>query len=275
MIDEVLGGRSWRTDLFDLDVYLRTIGIEPAEADLGLLERLLHAHVHTFPFANVDVLLGAHPGVAPDRVQQQLVDRRRGGYCFEHVQIVAAALEHLGFVVRRALGRVHETFNARSHMTVLAEIDGRWWLGDPGFGFSLMGPIELADGAARTEGDRVFSIERRHDSGAPIWTLRRDGVVQHHVDELPVHPTDVRVGHFYTSRNEHSGFVRRLVVARHLGDEHVTLTATHRTIRVPGRETVQEELTVDEVIDEVGRLGVRLEGDEPERLTEIVTRLRG
>lgn len=275
MIDEVLGGRSWRTDLFDLDAYLRAVRIEPEDPSPDLLGRLLHAHVHTFPFANVDILLGEHPGVAPDRVQEQLVERRRGGYCFEHAQIVAAALEHLGFVVRRALGRVHDVTNARSHMTVLAEVDGTWWLGDPGFGFSLTGAIELADGAVRVEGDRRFTIERRHDSGAPIWTLLRDGIVQHHVDELPVHPADVRAGHFYTSRNENSGFVQRLVVARHLPDEHVTLTAAHRTVRRPGRATEQEPLTVDEVIDEIGRLGVRLPADEADRLARIVTRLRG
>lgn len=274
MIDEVLGGPDWRTDLFDLDAYFRAIGVEQAPPSLDLLERLHHRHVHTFPFANIDVLLGTHPGVAPDRVQEQLVERRRGGYCFEHAQIFAAALELLGFAVRRAMGRVHALHSARSHMSVLARVDGTWWLSDPGFGFSLTGPIALEDGASRNDGGRVHEITRTHDADFPVWQLTRDGEIQHYVDELPVHPADVRAAHFVTSRFEHSGFIRRLVVARHLSDRHVTLTATHRTVRVPGRPTEQEPLGAHEVIEEIRRLGVVLRDDEIEPLTSTIRRFR-
>lgn len=118
-------------------------------------------------FGNVDVLLGTHPGVAPDAIQEQLVRRSRGGYCFEHSQIFAAALEHLGFSVRRALGRVHEPTNTRTHMTIHVELDGERWLCDPGFGFSITGPIALKDGATRAEGDRQFGVRELTDQAPP------------------------------------------------------------------------------------------------------------
>ncbi len=167
MDEQPLMGRSWRTDLFDVPEYLAAVGVRPTAPTFDLLEELHGAHVRTFPFGNVDVLLGTHPGVAPDAIQEQLVRRSRGGYCFEHSQIFAAALEHLGFSVRRALGRVHEPTNTRTHMTIHVELDGERWLCDPGFGFSITGPIALKDGATRAEGDRQFGVRELTDQAPP------------------------------------------------------------------------------------------------------------
>lgn len=75
-----LAGSSWHTEMIDAPGYLAALGIEQGPPTMELLAALYRAHVHTFPFANIDVLFGAHPGVSPDRVHDQLVMRRRGGY---------------------------------------------------------------------------------------------------------------------------------------------------------------------------------------------------
>ena len=96
----------WQTDRLDLDGYLERLGIAAREPGPEALAELHEAHVRTFTFDNIDVLLGRHPGVSLDAVQQKFVVRGRGGYCFEHSTIFAAALERLGYQVRRHLGRV-------------------------------------------------------------------------------------------------------------------------------------------------------------------------
>lgn len=267
-----LTGSSWRTDLFDVPEYLDVVGVAAGEPSLDLLGRLHRAHVHTIPFANVDVLLGRHPGVTPDRIQERLVRTRRGGYCFEHAQLFAAALEHLGFRVRRALGRVGSISGFRTHMTVVVRLDGRAWLCDPGFGFSVTGPIALEDGASRDEGGRRFGVERADDAGSGVWVLTLDGRPQHYSDELTVHPADVLAGHLVTSRGDHSPFPRRLMAMRHTPAGHVTVTEWARTVRAPGEATRHEDLTVDEVVDAVRDLGVDLgaeAGALARRLREI------
>ncbi len=258
----------WGIGDYDLARYLDTVGVTPGAAgpDTDLLDALCSAHVHTFPFANVDVLLGTHPGVAPADVDAQLVARHRGGYCFEHAQLFAAVAERLGFTVRRALGRVHAPGSRRTHMTVKVHLHGRWWLCDPGFGFSMTGPIELADGAERREPDRSYSVHRFDDDGSALWELRRDGDTLHFTDDLTVHPADVAAGHFVTSRSPGSHFTAALTVARSTGDGHVTVTDTHRTVRFPGRATTRDELDPGDVPAAVESLGVVLVGDEPERL---------
>ncbi|WP_137724811.1 arylamine N-acetyltransferase family protein [Prescottella subtropica] len=274
MLDEPLVGASWRTDLFDVPDYLDAVGVVPGEPTLDLLGVLHSAHVHTFPFANVDVLLGAHPGVAPDAVQDQLVRRRRGGYCFEHSQLFAAALEHFGFTIRRNLGRVHELTNTRTRMTVTVEIDGRRWLCDPGFGFSITRPIALEHGAVQVDGDREFVLQKSVDDGTTVWALTRGGKVEHYVDEAPVHPADVRTGHVVTSRDPYSPFTQHLRVMRHLPDAHVTVTEGARTVRARGRGTEHVTLSVADVVDAVQELGVVLVPGEDATLAEVLTRLR-
>src|SRR5699024_11809570 len=68
-----------------------------------------------------------------------------GGYCFEHVQLMAGVLERLGLGVRRRLGRVHSEQNTRTHMCLDVELDDRHWMMDPGFGLSLTGPIPRSE----------------------------------------------------------------------------------------------------------------------------------
>lgn len=265
---------SWHTDLFDIPAYLEALNIVAAPPDLKLLEKLHWAHVHTLTFANVDVLLGNHPGVGPDAVQAQLVDRQRGGYCFEHAQIFAAALEYLGFDVRRTLGRVHALSSARTHTTVHVDLEGRRYMCDPGFGFSVTGPIPLEDGAMRMEGDQQFGIEQRMDDGSPIWALTRQGKAEHFMDELPVHPVDIRTGHLFTSTSPQSVFTQHLMVMRHTNEGHVTVTEGAVTTRIPGRVTERREISAAEAVHLTRDLGVRISDHEARRLQLVLEELQ-
>lgn len=72
----------WRVDVLDLDGYLERLGVPAREPSRSALSELHEAHVRTFTFDDIDVLLGQHPGVALDDVQTKFVGRGRGGYCF-------------------------------------------------------------------------------------------------------------------------------------------------------------------------------------------------
>ena len=269
----------WQVTDIDVPAYLHALGLDAAALaraprSLDLLERLHRAHVHTLPFSNVEVLLGHHPGVAPATVFDQLVTRRRGGYCFEHAQLFAAALESLGFTVRRALGRVWSLQSARTHMTVLVDLAGVRYLCDPGFGSSITGPVPLHDGARRVDTGQTFTVGRVSDEGWPLWSLSRNGSLEHVLDESTVHPADVRMGHLMTSTGEDSVFRHHLMVMRHTPAGHVTLTEHGVTERAAGQDTGQQDLTAAEVVARVRDLGVSLSEGEAARLTSVVRGLR-
>ena len=81
----------WEIESLDLDGYLARLGVPARPPSRAALDELHEAHVRTFTFDNIDVLLGDHPGVGLAAVQGKFVGRGRGGYCFEHSTLFAAA----------------------------------------------------------------------------------------------------------------------------------------------------------------------------------------
>ena len=92
----------WGVDRLDLDAYLARIGARPGDP----LAAIHRAHLAAIPFENLDVQLGVGVSVDLPDVQRKLVDARRGGYCYEHGILLAAALERLGHTVERRLARI-------------------------------------------------------------------------------------------------------------------------------------------------------------------------
>jgi N-hydroxyarylamine O-acetyltransferase len=268
----------WQTGALDLPGYLDRLGQPAREPGREALDRLHEAHVRAFTFDNIDVLLGRHPGVALDAVQAKFVGRGRGGYCFEHTTIFAAALERLGYRVRRHLGRVGDPATGaqqgRTHMVVEVVLDGERLLCDPGFGMSVMRPIPLVDGA---EDDYPRGWRYRVRRGGDGWVLDRwrDGgwEVGHTTDELAVAPVDVVMGHHFTSTHPGSHFTTGLVVARHLPGRHVTVTHEALTVRAPAEPTEHRALAEGELADWLVTLEVPLTTDERVRLLEKVAGL--
>ena len=270
----------WSTEQLDLDAYLTRIGESPAPPSRAALDALHEAHVRSFTFDNIDVLLDQHPGVALDAVQAKFVGRGRGGYCFEHGVLFAAALERLGYDVERRLGRVGDvTASARTHCVLVVRIDGTRWLADPGFGLSLMHPVRLEDGAQDDHGGWAYRVHRvGNGSGGGTWELQRqrDGAweLMHTTDELPVQQVDVRSGHHFTSTYPTSHFRHGLMLTRHLPDRHVAVTHEAVTVRRPGQPTEHHELSDGELQTLLGELHVGLTADETDRLLAVVAKLR-
>lgn len=187
-----------------------------------------------------------------------------GGYCFEHAQLFAAACEALGFQVTCRLGRVHSMTNTRTHTCVEVMIDGKRFLTDPGFGLSITGPIELTERASRQEFHGEYRVHGFQRDGVQFWELRRNGETAHIHDSLPVVPVDLASGHIVTSTR--SLFTQQLIASRFIRQEHHSLANTALTIRHSYQATERHELTVDETIETVQKLGVNLDEDRIRRL---------
>jgi hypothetical protein len=76
---QLIPGRSTGSTLAD---YLGHLGIAAREPSREALNELHEAHVRSFTFDNIDVPLGQQPGVGLAAVQEKVVGRGRGGYCF-------------------------------------------------------------------------------------------------------------------------------------------------------------------------------------------------
>jgi N-hydroxyarylamine O-acetyltransferase len=268
----------WLVERLDLDAYLARIGAPPDRPSRAALDALHEAHVRAFTFDNIDVLLEQHPGVGLDAVQEKFVGRGRGGYCFEHMTLFAAALDRLGYDVERRLGRVGDPAAPRTHCVVVVDVDGERVLTDPGFGLSLMRPIPLVDGAQDNYGSWRYRLRAVPVGSGRGWALERwrdeRWEPMHTHDELLVQPADLAVGHHFTSTSPTTHFRRMLMLTRHLPDRHVAVTHETVTVRRPGAPTEHRELREGELGDWLDVLEVPLTHAERTALDAKVRVLR-
>jgi N-hydroxyarylamine O-acetyltransferase len=209
----------WDIEQLDLPAYLRRIAYDGDRApDAATLAALHRAHIAAIPFENLDIVLGRPIRVDLPSVQDKLVAGRRGGYCYEHGLLFAAALERLGFPVERLLARVGglgERPRGRTHMALRVEADGEAWLADVGFGSGLLEPLPLVAAGARRQGGWVYELV---GAGEGAWQLRErrgaEWVVRYGFEHERHHASDVVVANHFTSTFPGSPFVGRAVVVR-------------------------------------------------------------
>ena len=85
-------------------------------------------------------------------------------------------------------------------------------------------------------------------------------------------PVDLVMGHHMTSTFPTSHFRSTLMVTRHLGDRHVTVTHEHVTTEVRPADRAAP-LRDGELADALAELGVPLEPERLDRLLEVAARL--
>jgi N-hydroxyarylamine O-acetyltransferase len=152
-------------DEFDLAAYFRRIGYtgSPA-ADLETLRALHLAHATSIPFENLDPLHGTPVSLDVASLQEKLVRRGRGGYCYEHNVLFAAALRRIGFAVRGLGARVvwnqsPDVATPRTHMLLNVEVDGEPYLADVGFGgLTQTAPLRLVPNVEQTTPHETFRL---------------------------------------------------------------------------------------------------------------------
>ncbi len=241
----------WQIDRLDLDAYLSRIdypgGLSPTGSTLTRLHR---AHVAAIPFANLDIVLGHGVAVDLDSVQTKLVNRQRGGYCYEHGVLFAAALERIGYSVDRLLARIGDDKQRprpRSHMTLHVHSDTEEWLADVGFGAGLLEPLPWGGTESHRQGGWTYQLTQ--ESGS--WQLReaqgQDWAVLYSFTEDPQHASDVEVANHFTSTHPSSPFVGQLVVMRKDLEERRRLLNRRLTITRPDGTTDERELTDTQV----------------------------
>jgi N-hydroxyarylamine O-acetyltransferase len=244
---------AWRTDALDLDAYLARIGYDgPREPTVAVLDAVHRAHASTFPFENIDVVLGVQPKLDLPSVQRKLVGERRGGLCFELIVLFGAALEHLGFGVSRLMARPlmgARDRQAKTHAALIVEAEGRRHLADIAFGGEgLQESIELVDGAETQVGSWRWQVTQDGDR----WVLRTMHPtgwfdLYEFIPGEPCPPVDFEVGNFFVAKSPTSKFAGFLLVQRGRPDvKHYVVGRKLITIE-PGGQPRQRDMAPAEI----------------------------
>ncbi len=170
--------------------YLDRIGFGgEVRHDVDTLEALQRAHLTAVPFENLHVYHRRGVGTSAAWSVPKVVDRGRGGWCFELNGAFASLLESLGFEVRRFAATVlidGVTDREPAHLTLEVSLD-RPYLVDVGFGDSFILPLPLDAPGSHDAGIGTYVLDvdgptttmselSTHGDTAPLYRFERDPV---------------------------------------------------------------------------------------------------
>jgi N-hydroxyarylamine O-acetyltransferase len=236
----------------DADAYLDRINHGPVRTPtLDVLATLQDAHVRTVPFENLDIHLSVPLSLSIDRLVKKVIERHRGGFCFELNGLFGALLRTLDFDVRLVEARhtnPDESLGPRfDHARLIVSLDGRQHLVDVGTGASPRRPLQLdvddpqCAGPVlyrlRPDGDGHRSERLVDDSWEPDWWFD--------TKPLPLHAFGDRC--LYHQQSPESHFTQKPLCTLVTEDGHITLSGDQLITTRRGErhtETVTDPLAV-------------------------------
>jgi N-hydroxyarylamine O-acetyltransferase len=221
----------------DLDAYFGRVGYDgPATPTLATLSRLHALHAAAIPFENLSPFLGEPVRLDVASLQDKLIARGRGGWCFEQNLLFAHALGRIGFEVTRLAARVRwnvpaNVITARSHCLLRVPIEGRDYIADVGFGGqTLSAPLRLEPGIEQATPHEPYRIVA--SNGGYVLESRLGGewqalyTFEMHEQQL----ADYEMSNWYLCNHPQSIFVTGLVAARAGPSERHALRNTRHSI---------------------------------------------
>jgi len=216
----------------DTKAYLERINYHGSLAPTAeTLRGLQTAHLLAVPFENLSVH-SREPIVLEDSALfDKIVERRRGGFCYELNGLFASLLRALGFdvvmlsaAVATGAGEFGPDFD---HMALMVTLEERW-LVDVGFGDSFREPLLLDKRSEQVRGALAYRIA---PDGASFTLLHRvkgevgdEWTALYRFTLQPYHYADyAEMCHFHqTSRQSH--FTRARICSKATPDGRLTLS---------------------------------------------------
>lgn len=208
----------------ELAAYLSRIGItREVRRDFTTLDAVVRAHVAAIPFENLDVQCGQTLTTDPQAAFAKLVERRRGGWCYEHNGVLGAALAAIGFEVVRVSAGVMRQVRGQaamgSHLCLF--VDGKW-LVDAGFGSWIGAPLPLEAGVW-VHAPLPVSLARTDDGMWRVCVALGSGAMSYDFHAVAADEDELSRQCEWQANDPASVFVQNLTVQRRDGARFVML----------------------------------------------------
>lgn len=209
------------------DAYLNDLKITAA-MDFDFLNQLQSKHIARYSFNSLAVVLGHDISLEVEAIFNKIVEKKRGGYCFEHNKLVLTVLKEIGFDVRLLMAKViynRDIDVARTHRITLLNLQGDDYIVDAGFGhLGARYPVKLELGLEQDQGDAVYRIVKNSQEDYCYQLLKDNEFFTlytfnyYHYSEAECLPA-----HFYSHKSPEAAFVNNMVVCRKFYNDILSL----------------------------------------------------
>jgi len=205
-----------------IDAYLERIG---ATRESTLAE-LQHRHLLMVPFENLSIHLGEEIELVADALVHKVVERRRGGFCYELNGAFATLLAGLGHDVELLQARVLTPDGVGipyDHMAL--RVDGEF-LADVGFGAFSHYPLRIGERGDQADPAGTFRIA---ETGAGDLEVFLNDQPEYRLESRPRLLSDFAAGCWWHRTSPKSHFTRQVICSR---------LTEHGRISLRGRDTL-------------------------------------
>ena len=235
----------------NIGAYLERINYHGSLAPTAeTLRELQVAHLLAVPFENLSIHAKQPIVLEDEALFLKIVERRRGGFCYECNGLFAALLRALGFQVTMLSA---EVANAQGvfgppfdHMTLVVSL-GERWLVDVGFGDSFREPLRLDERDEQLQGDRAYRLDC---DGAQFTLLQRIGSdewkAQYRFTLEPHEYVDYEEMCRYHQTSPESHFTKARLCSLATAEGRITLSDV-RLITTSANDEKQERTVANEV----------------------------
>ena len=233
------------------EAYATRIGLDGAPT----LATLHRAHATSVPFENFDSSAGRAVLLDRGHLEDKIVARRRGGYCFEQNLLFMAALESIGVAdVTPVLARVRrgdpDAPRPLNHLLLRVVEDGEPWLADVGFGGGgLLDPIRFEIGAQSEQDGWRYRVVA--DGAEMVLQVLQDDAwtdMYGFVPE-PVQAIDIEVSNWFTSTHPDSPFVTGVVAGARRVERTLALFSFDECVLVERQVGQPQVITVPAIAE--------------------------
>ena len=205
----------------DLRAYFRRIGFRGTPApDLATLQALHLLQPQAISFEGFSPFIGEEVKLDTESLQEKLVARGRGGYCFEQNVLFWRVLQAIGFQVTGLGGRVRlnwpeDFITPLGHMLLLVTLPEGRYVADVGFGgLTLTGALRLEIGSAqRTPHEQARILESDGIHSVQV-KLGPDWKTLYKFDLRQMFMPDYEMFNWYYAAHPQSPFVSGIILAR-------------------------------------------------------------
>lgn len=214
----------------NLKTYLKRINYHGSlTPGVDTLRELQVAHLLTVPFENLSIHSAEAISLEDEALFAKVVERKRGGFCYELNGLFAALLRALGVeVVMLSAEVANEDGNFSQpfdHMALMVKLDQRW-LVDVGFGDSFLEPLLLDEVGEQIQRDHAYRlgsagsyhIMSRRELNDDQWKMQYRFTLQ------PYEYSDYAEMCRYHQTSPQSHFTQRRICSRATEDGRITLS---------------------------------------------------
>ena len=238
--------------------YLTYISAKLApEVSMSFMKDLQNAHLATFPFSNLGVLLHENLSLETRVLFERVVSKRRGGYCFEQNKIFSEILKYWGFDCEIVLARVlhNRTIDVpRTHRITRVTLENRKYIVDVGFGpLCPRQPLLQDCDKSQDQGDATYRIVQPELGRYLLEKKEAEGwFTLYSFDNGMYTEADCLCGHHYSSTYPDAAFVNNLVISLKAYD-NVRLLRNGEFLRMQGGQSAITEISSKDLLGAILR----------------------